>query len=222
MKITPQEAKYISGRTVIILLKSTGLTLVTISIWYLFRENIYQFFGIADPATAVIEPRREIIFFMPSILYGTLQGSILSRMIRQNSRIKSAIDTYNARIFLEERDRRMPRIIHTLMFFISAVTIGMASIYQYPNIKLALFTIGSFTFLSILAFFIAIEIDNPFRGASRIPPHRIPEGWMTMKIDDIVCGRVKHYGFSVSIHDDDSKTDAHNSNGARVMDEVPK
>ena len=69
----------------------------------------------------------------------------------------------------------------------------MASLYEYGTTEVGIYALGTCTFLATLALFVAIELDNPFSGAGRIPPKKIPKGWFTMTIEDIIEGRVPDY-----------------------------
>ncbi len=187
------EVLYNIWRTIVILFKSVSVTVISVFLWYTFRPEIYALCGLTVDGALAVELGSDLTVFMSAMLYGALQGFVINRIMGQNNRIQSAIDVLNAITFLEERDRRTSPLVHIMMFFVSSITIGMASLYQYTTIQIAIYAIGTSVFLAALAFFIAVELDNPFDGASRIPPKKIHKGWMTMTIDDIRSGKVPHF-----------------------------
>ncbi|HRH30490.1 MAG TPA: hypothetical protein PK886_00260 [Candidatus Paceibacterota bacterium] len=193
MKKIDKESTYNFLRASLILVQSFAVTLIIVFAWLNLRHKIYYFFGLDASGSLATELGSDLVVFMPAMLYGALQAFVINRIMGQNSRIKSAIDTKNARLFLEERDRRTPGIVHVMMFTISFLTIGMASLYQYCSEEVAIFAIGTCTFIASLGFFVAIELDNPFNGVSRIPPSCIPKGWSTMTIEDIVFKKVPNF-----------------------------
>lgn len=199
----------------LILIAATVSTVVVL-IWYHFRHQFYLFFGIDIANNDGEELGSDLVVFVPGIIYGALEGFILNRIMGQNARILSSIDTLNAITFLEERDRRTHFLIHLSMFFIFLFTVFTTSLFDYSTVRIAQFVIGGCTFLYTFTFIIAIELDSPFFGPWKVNGVTIPDGWMTMNIHDILHGRVPHYQNPSSCKDPMSETQPSNTDVGEI------
>lgn len=178
-----------------IFLRAFLIALVGIILWSRFHDNLYRLFGITPGGRTVDDLGSDLISFTPAMLYTTLVGFTLYRIMGQVSRLKTAIATLNALMFLEERDRRTPPLIHVMMICNALLITFMHCLYTYSSVRLGVFVIGTFIFISALIFLGSIELDNPFTGIWKIQDTRkIPNKWMDMTIYDILKGDVEHIG----------------------------
>ncbi len=168
-------------------------SVVFVAIWFFFKHHIYQAFHLQSEGISSRELGSDLIVLMPSIIYSTILGFVLNRCMTQNQRINAAIDTMNALMFLEERDRRTHPLMHGLLLFISLTTTIMFFLFDFSSIRVGCFFIGTFVFLAVMGFMIATELDDPFNGRWKVPEDRIPEKWMSMTVYSIRFGDVPHW-----------------------------
>lgn len=178
-----------------IFLQSGILSIGVVLLWNSLHNRLYRYFGILPGSRTVDDLGSDLISCTPAMLYATLFGFTLYRVMGQISRLKTAIATRNALMFLEERDRRTAPLIHVMLICIILLITFMLCLYTYSSVELGRFVIGTFIFLSAVLFLGSIELDNPFTGVWKIQDTRkIPDGWMEMDIYDILRDRVEHIG----------------------------
>lgn len=178
-----------------LLLQSGVMGLLGILFWEFFHGKLHCYFGILKEIRTVDDLGSDLISFTPAMIYTTLAAFSINRVMGQNSKLKSAIATLNAQMFLEERDRRTLSLVHVFMICVASLILIMLCLYTYSTVELARFVIGTFGFLASFIFLMSVELDNPFTGVWKIQDSRtIPKGWMTMTIYDILQCRVEHIG----------------------------
>jgi hypothetical protein len=201
MKKFDREYWYNFYRTGLMVVLALGFSTVVVFAWLHYRDNICILFGLKIGGVLAAELGSDLVVLMPGLLFSALLGFVINRVLSQNHKIRSAIDTLNAVAFLEERDRRIPFLIQLMMFFICMITLTMAFLYGYSSERTGIFAIGASSFLSSLSFLIAYELDDPFTGISRIPDKKIPRGWKTMDIYKIINNEVPNYADEYSKRD---------------------
>ncbi len=169
-------------------------SVVLVTVWLYFKHNVYEVFNLESEGISSKELGSDLIVLMPSIIYSTILGFVLNRCMTQNQKIYAAIDTMDAVTFLEERDRRTHPLMHGLLLFISITTTVMFFLFDFSSVRVGCFFIGTFVFLAVTGFMIAIELDDPFTGSWKVPEERIPKKWMGMTIYDIEGDEVPHRG----------------------------
>jgi hypothetical protein len=194
MKISPvtREHCYNIYRNSRLIFLSSSITAIWLCLWSLYRVQIFTAFGlkIGGPTN---ELGTSLVMIMPILIYGSVYKIITEKAIAKNNKIKAAVQTLNAKMFLEERDRRIHHTMHITMFLISLAVISYMALFPYPTKQIGFYAIGIGTFLASFSFFQTTELDNSFKGVSRVRPDKIPKGWMTMDIHDIIKGNVESY-----------------------------
>jgi len=75
------ETWYNIKRTIVIFTFSFFLTAVALTLWLMFRADIYTFFGFTNNKRLALELGSDLTVFMPGMLYGTLQGFVINRIM---------------------------------------------------------------------------------------------------------------------------------------------
>ena len=178
-----------------IFLQSLILSFAGVFLWEKFHIKIHNLFGIKTGMITFTDLGSDLVSCTPGLIYATLVGFSINRIMGQNSRLKSAIATLNAQMFLEERDRRTLSLVHIMMIMIVFIITIMLFLCTYSSIEIGRLVIGSFIFLASMIYIVSVELDDPFTGIWKIQDTReIPEGWMTMTIYDILNNKVEHIG----------------------------
>lgn len=182
-------------RSWIILLWSLIAAVIVVLIWQVFHEKLHRFFGITPGMTTFNDLASDLVTSTPALVYAALIGFMFNRIMGQTSRLKTAVDTLNALMFLEERNRRMPVVYHIMLMFIVLQITMMLFLCTYSSVEIGRFVIGTFVFISSMIYIVSVELDNPFTGVWKLQDSRkIPDGWLTMTVYDILKNKVEHIG----------------------------
>jgi hypothetical protein len=167
------------------------VTFCTVLFWKFFHQNVCSLFHIQHGINTIgQELSSDLIVLMPNLFYSVLEGFIINSVMQKHYEIKSAIKTYNAEQFLAKRDNRILPLIHVILFMTWVGVMLCAFLYPYSSDPIGMLVIGIFSFLGIFGLAVAIELDDPFSGIWKFDRKRIPQGWMTMTMQDIINEKV--------------------------------
>lgn len=148
--------------------------LIPVILWRVLRSNEYHFVRADESAIG-------FAIATVGVAYGIIAALVLQAVWEKYRKVVIAVFDRDKRTFLMYRDERMPIMIHILLAALSFPLLLLVVMLDYENIFSGIASVFSVSFMIVLYWIIATELENPAK--SPWFAERIPKEWLAEDVD---------------------------------------
>ncbi len=155
-------------RSLLIILKSLGITMAISLVWYFLLWDNFRLF-----------PENEEV--ISAVVGGVLVFSALlptftiSRLAHQADDMRRAIYKKDYEMFRYIHDAKVDPLIYQSIVILSVLAVAVLTMVPYQRAIVGFFAVGGLTFIHSFFYFVSREMDNPRLDHLGI---KVPEEWM--------------------------------------------
>ena len=160
-----------------LVLKSAGLGVITMLVWYFIIKRFDLSFYKDDE-----NPLLFVVIVVLALVYAIFAGYATNKVLEELKLASKAVVQHDMDTFLTYRDEQLPILAHLPITVISFFLFLSALLYPYQHTSIALFTVFSLTFIMTLNYLIVIELDN-YENSIWFK-QKVPQEWYEVDIEE--------------------------------------